>query len=307
MTSLKGIENFASVDPADYKACIDVIEHECKIDQAKVNIRMHHLKFDGNGRPMVKALAQLLYLYIIDYCIASKNRSTELTARQAAKLTKEARELFRHPDISDISPDKTGEAGEALLFFLMEAVLKAPQLVAKMELKTNRRDEVKGSDGIHIKWNDDDQIADFYFGESKLYGSVGDAMTDALKSINNFHDTEMYKHEFTMATKHFKYADENAKKSVEELIRFGEPGPSARVNHACLIGYDWEEYSKLKIGSTTLVEDFKEKLLTDSLRITKLLDSRFTKFERKYLCFEVFFIPFPSVKDFRNEFNAALN
>lgn len=308
MQPIKNIGKFISVDPTDYDACIDVIEHDCKISGIQANMRVHHLKFDGNGRPMTKALANMLYEYIIDYCIASKNRPTELTARQSTRLTKEARSLFRHPDISDKSPDKTGEAGEVLLFFLMEAILKAPQLVSKMELKTNRKDEVKGSDGIHVKWNEDDQIVDFYFGESKLYRDIGSAITDALASVNNFHESEMYKHEFTMVTKHFKYADEESKKAVTELIRLGEPGQSARVNHACLIGYNWEEYSKIIIDRPAkLLQDFREKLLQDSKRLSELLNKRFNKFERTQLCFEVFFIPFPSVKDFRNDFNAALD
>ena len=72
------------------------------------------------------------------------------------------------PKITDNSPDKTGEAGETLLFFLMEAVLGAPQLVAKMELKTNSNDEVKGSDGIHVRWNEQDKLVDLYFGNYYL-------------------------------------------------------------------------------------------------------------------------------------------
>lgn len=308
MKAIKNIEKLISVNPTDYEACIDVIQHECEVSDVQANMRIHHLKFDGNGRPMTKALANMLYEYIIDYCIASKNRPTELTSRQATKLTKEARNLFRHPDISDKSPDKTGEAGEVLLFFLMEAILKAPQLVSKMELKTNRRDEIKGSDGIHVKWNDEDKVVDFYFGESKLYRDIGSAITDALESINSFHASEMYKHEFTMVTKHFKYADEESKSAVIELIKLGEPGQSVRINHACLIGYNWEEYNRLTPAKPDkLLQDFKERLLQDSTRLSDHLNKRFSSFERKQLCFDVFFIPFPSVKDFRNEFNAALD
>ena len=60
------------------------------------------------------------------------------------------------------NPDRTGEAGEVLLFFLVEAILEAPQIVAKMELKTNHKDEVKGSDGIHARWNEKLGLVDFF-------------------------------------------------------------------------------------------------------------------------------------------------
>jgi len=39
----------------------------------------------------------------------------------------------------------------------------------------------------------------------------------------------------------------------------------------------------------------------------KLLQKSFDKFDKKYLKFDVFFIPFPSVEAFRNAFNEALD
>lgn len=254
---------------------------------------------------MVKALAEVLYDYVIDYCLAARSREAPLTNAQAARLTREARELFRHPPVTDDDPDQTGEAGEALLFFLTEAVLKAPQIVAKMELKTNSKDEIKGSDGIHARWNSTDQLVDFFFGESKLYKDVNSAVSAAIKSVNSFHDNEMYKHELVMVTKHFKYADEKIKEEISALITRGEPGPKARINHACLIGYDWEKYTNL--NKNNLHEDFKECLLKDSSKIIANLDKKFSKFEKTHLRFEFFFIPFPSVTAFRNSFNSALS
>ena len=254
---------------------------------------------------MVKALADMLYSYIIDYCIASRNRPDQLTPQQALRLAKEARNLFRHPNLENGQDDRTGEAGEALLFFLMEAVLQAPQMVAKMELKTNHRDEVKGSDGIHARWNAEENMVEFYFGESKFYKSVNAAITSALKSISDFHDNGMYKHEFSIVTKHFKFADEKMKSDLSALVTGGEPGPRVRINHACLIGYDWEEYNNMTPKDMRVA--VKELLIRDGKEIVKKLNGSFSNFERKYLCFEIFFLPFPSVSEFRNEFNDALN
>lgn len=308
MVKLADIHQFIAIEPGDYATCLDSIEHTQQIKNLTTNLRFHHLKFDGNGRPMSKALAELLYQYIIHYCIAAKNRSSPLTAKESTILTKEARKLFRHPDITDESPDKTGEAGEALLFFLIESIISAPQIVSKMELKTNRKLEANGSDGIHARWHEEDQIVDFYFGESKLYRDVDSAIKSALESIESFHADEIYKHEFTMITKHFKYADEEVQKAVTEHIRLGEPGPNARVNHACLIGYNWDAYNNEgnKSGRELSV-DFRNKFLLETSLIAEKLDAKLAGFARTHLRFDVFFMPFPSVQNFRNEFNEALD
>lgn len=309
MTSLEELNKNISVDLTDYNDCIDVIEHEYCINGINAQIRMHYMKFDGNGSPMVKALAKTLYTYIIDYCIATRNRPESLNTRQSAKLIKEARDLFRHPEVSDDSPDKTGEAGELLLFFLIEAVLKAPQLVSKMELKTNHKDEVKGSDGIHARLNEKTGLVDFFFGESKLYKDSSSAIADAIKSVDQFHDIEMYQHEFTMVTKHFKYADEKTRDAITSLVIHGEPGSNVSINHACLIGYDFKGFQELSVIGTPdqIHKEFLDAFVKDGKRLTKLIQKRFNKFGKKHIKFDVFFLPFPSVVAFRNAFNAALD
>ena len=138
---LCSLNDFLSVCQKSYNKCIDVVEHQHVVNGIFAKMRLHHLKFDGNGQPMIKALAEYLYRHIIDYCIAAKNRSTALTPQDATRLTKEAKKLFIHPPATDDDPDQTGEAGETLLYFFIESVLSAPQVVAKMELKTNRKDE----------------------------------------------------------------------------------------------------------------------------------------------------------------------
>lgn len=306
--ALKNLSTFLSVSKADLDSCIESIAHAEKISGIHAELRLHCLKLNGNGEPMVKALAEALYRYIIDYCLSCRDRPDLLDNRQAAKVIKEARSLFRHPARSEDNPDTSGEAGESLLFFLIEAILGAPQLVAKMELKTNSNDEVKGSDGIHARWNEDDLVVDFYFGEAKLYKSAGDAVSAALKSIDSFHESKMYKHEFTMITKHFKYADDEVRKAIEEHISLGEPGPTARINHACLIGYDCKHYEGTASPTNKqTIDALKTSLTSDSKALSELLNKRFERFSKKHLRFDFFFMPFPSVQEFRDAFNEALD
>jgi HamA len=301
------INKLISVEKVDYKHCIDHVEHDQNIEGVKTVIRFHYVKFDGNGQPMLGALAETLYDYIIHYCIASRNRDDALTATQSARLTKEARKLFVHPEATEDDPDQTGEAGEMLLYFLIESILDAPQVVSKMELKTNKNKEINGSDGIHMKWCKADGVVDVYFGEAKIHQSLSGALGSAFKSISSFHDEGMYKHEFLMVTKHFKYADESIKKEVEKLIVRGEPGSEVRVNHACLIGYNWNEYKQLlEKGSEDIETEFRRILKNDAPRVVKLLNNRFNGFDKRHLNFDFFFMPFISVQEFRDAFNKAL-
>lgn len=304
---LVDLSEFLSACKSDYEKCISVIEHDHTIDGVTTTTRLHYLKFDGNGKPMISTLAEVLYEHIIHYCLSAKNRSKILTANESTRLTKEARKLFIHPPASELDPDQTGEAGEALLYFMLESVLGVPQIVAKMELKTNHNDEIKGSDGIHMGWNEEEQLVDLYFGEAKLYQDIGAAMTSALNSIDTFHENNMCQHEFKLATKHFKYADERVQQEVNELLRTGVPREEVRINHACLIGYNWAEYKKLSsLTGPKLSDEFRQKYKADSERLHKLLRDRFNTFKKKHLRFEIFFLPFPTVQEFRDAFNKAL-
>ena len=304
---LATLNDLLSVCKKNYDDCVDTVTHQQAIRGVTATTRLHHLKFDGNGQPLITALAEYLYEHIIGYCIAARNRPETLSLLNATRLTKEAKELFRNPIATNDDPDETGEAGEMLLYFLMEAVLGAPQVVAKMELKTNKAMEIHGSDGIHMACNPIDSMVDVYFGEAKLYQDIGAAMTSAFKSIEAFHTADMCRHEFKMVTKHFKHADLSVQTAVTDLLRDGVPTQNVRVNHALLIGYNWDGFNGLPQQPVRkLVAEFQARYVADAPRLHELLQKRFESFAHKHLRFEVFFLPFTKVQDFRDAFNKAL-
>lgn len=268
---------------------------------------MHHLKFDANGQPKVADLAKCLVNHAIDYAISARNRPAVMTPQEGMKYAQAARKLFRVVAAPAGTADLAGEAGELLLYFLLEAVLEAPQVVAKIELKTNPALEVNGSDGIHMRWHPVDNLVDVYFGESKLYNDVGAALRNAFNSIENFHANGMRDHEYSMATKFFKGVDNNVKAAVTEVLDTGKPGPGARINHACLIGYDWTANGLTPGQAAAAVEaEYQRQYLADAARLHQALQTRFDNCQRKQFGFEVFFIPFTSVQAFRDAFNAAM-
>ncbi len=149
-----------------------------------------------------------------------------------------AREYFRKFQDS-------GEVGELLLFFLLEAAFGAPQVVCKMEQKMNPVHEVTGSDGIHIKWDHTDDHLDVYLGESKLYQSISNALTSVFESVAEFHDDGRLDNELHLVTAHFKHLDDDLQTTVTQFMNRESSADKCHIIHACLIGWDWNKYGLL--------------------------------------------------------------
>jgi hypothetical protein len=284
-----------------YNACLDCIETDLAVDGVQVTLRYHHLRFDGNGQPKFQDLAKCLADHLVEYCLSARRRDNPRQAHEFGKLHREARGLLRKFDTS-------GESGELLLYFLMESVLGAPQIVAKMDLKTNHKLEVFGSDGIHMKWNAEDNCLDLYFGEAKLEQTVSSALDNAFASIEKFHAEGAMDLEFGLVTSHFKWADDKVRAAVVDYVDRQKPGSDCRINHACLIGYNWEEYMNLgTLRLDALEKEFKLRYKDHAPHLQQMLSTRFDKCSRKHLRFEMFFLPFRTVQEFRDAFIKAVS
>ena len=58
----------------------------------------------------------------------------------------------------------------------------APQLIAKMSLKTNPKMPVHGADGVHVRYSKADKRLLLYWGESKVHADVGAAISAGFKA-----------------------------------------------------------------------------------------------------------------------------
>lgn len=295
------LEKYLEVAVDHYDAHLDSVNCEAGIAGVKTTLRFHHLRFDANGQPKFGDLARCLAQHVVTFCLSAQQREPADRWDQRVKIANEAKRLFR-------ADDRSGEAGELLLYFLLETVLGAPQIVAKMDLKMNAKAEVHGSDGIHVRWHREDGQLDLYFGESKLEQDVGSALTNAFASIERFHVNGMQEHEFGMVTRHYKWAESETKRSVLRYIDRGQPGGDCRINHACLIGYNWEEYAGLSgVALGRLEAEFKARYINDAERLRTMLARRFNDCTRRHLRFEMFFLPFRSVQEFRTAFVRELH
>jgi len=312
---MQNLNEYLQASQKYYDKLFDNVEHNNIVNGVDVNLHFKYLKFDPNGNPKIDLLVNTLFNYFTHYCFSARKRTYDENMDEMEQeffrneLMNEAKELFRkwqEEDITDNNQPKSGEIGEMILWLVMEVVIKAPQVVAKMDLKTNPNLEVFGSDGIHLKIDDNDML-NIFFGEAKFYGDIYKALDSAFESIEGFHSNEMNIHEYNLVTTHYKYLKDTQQDKIYKYITGKIKDHEVKINHACLIGYDWDKYKRLDTNERIeFIKNFTEVYEEETKRLTNLIQTRFDKFSKKEFTFEVFFIPFKSVQELRTAFNGKL-
>ncbi len=212
----------------------------------------------------------------------------------------EARKLFR-------THATTGQPGELLVYFLIEAVLQAPQVLKKMPITTNPNEERKGSDGVHARWGAG-QLLEVMFAEAKLYEDFDAALGAAFKSMTEFHDSATKDLEINYFLNTYTVLDPEQRKLISSYVE-GENRDKCQQAHVCLIGYDWQEYGHLKSATEKekFLQEFEQRYLAWAREeMAPALRAELRKFKHAHLKFEFFFLPFTSVDNFRQLFLGAL-
>jgi hypothetical protein len=155
-------------DPEALDVHLSLVERDIAINGCQVKIHCHCLTVDGNGRVQPRRLAEFMRNAVADYAIPrsqlakAKARDTKYNSTEAVTaLVEQARRSF-----TDLA--KTGEGGEMLLFLLAERFLKLPQVLCKMDLKTDSRMHYHGADGVYAGVTPEG-VLKHYWGESKIY------------------------------------------------------------------------------------------------------------------------------------------
>jgi len=287
-----------------YSVTLSQLSKTYSSSKIPVVAQFHYLKLHRvTGEPLLNKLVSVLIDQLVQFCLKASRYSNLHEPSDHHALHREACSLLR-------KYIKGGEAGEILIYFLIESILNAPQLVAKMDLKTNTKAESLGSDGLHFKWNHQDEILEIYSAESKLEKKPGKAVTNLIKSLSKFHLDKTFENEFRLATAHFKHADKDMQEMVEKVLNNSLGEITYRIRHACLVGYDWEGYSNLSGKDVRDREaQFIARYEADKNRLSTLLENKFKNLNSTVsglVIFDVFFLPFTSVQSFRTSFNEAI-
>jgi hypothetical protein len=150
------LHDLLEVDKKDYSDLFSTIEHEISCgDVPAASVRLHFIRHDAGGLVPMGKVVDTLISYITHFCFTSERRA-DLGEQARNRTFVEAKRLFR-------KNSTTGQPGELLVYFLIEAVLQAPQVLKKMLITTNPNDERKGSDGVHIRWAAQDELLEVIF------------------------------------------------------------------------------------------------------------------------------------------------
>jgi hypothetical protein len=291
-------------------AYLETVACNVRITPTKTQAHCHFIALDGNRRPRVNDFARFIGHRIVDFAIPRSEvrralAEAKLTGSVApvAKLNSKARNLFtRLP--------KSGEGGEVLLSVLAETILRLPQVLTKMVLKTSSKMHVHGCDGIHLGVSQENGNLALYWGESKLYGNAADAVRECFASIAPFlldsggssaaqdRDLQLMRDGI----------DLNDTALEEALKRYLNPDDSMfkRLEYRglCLVAFDSDAYpATANSKEMEQVKNDVKRAFTDHKR---QIQKRVSSEGIQRFCIEVFCLPFPSVEDFRKAFRMEL-
>ena len=284
---------------------LTLVERDVSVDGQSVKVHCHCLALDGNGRIQLHRLAQFMRNAAVDYAMPrskvaeAKKRDAKFNSTEAvAELVERAKRSF-----TDLAT--SGEGGEMLLYLLAERYLKLPQILCKMDLKTDEKMHYHGSDGVYAGITDDGTLK-LYWGESKVYATAGKAITACLDSlapylIENEHEGSERERDLLLLSDKADLTDERLTLALRKYFDRSSP-MSNRVRYCgvALVGFGVKFYpGGGAVGVANEIAAATKAALVDWV---ETVGKGITKNKLESLEIEFFCIPLPSAKDFRKVF-----
>ncbi|MBA4087555.1 MAG: hypothetical protein C0491_07110 [Novosphingobium sp.] len=269
----------------------------------------------GSGGPNIDALIRYIYRSLIPFCLPRGEVKRVLEDAWAAKdsnaiiaLGDRARELFVRTRGAALNG---GEAGELILFLILEALVKAPLLVSKMSLKTNSNMNVHGRDGIHVRYCPDLRGLVLHLGEAKLHGGLAAAVDDAIKSIVG------YLGDLALRTREIDIINGNMDLTglapeAQDYLRatlnpYTSPPPVFHTIHTCFVGFNYPAYGQVaRLSGDKIETAFREIYAKRAGEIAQLIQKKVGDALPPPSRLRFFVMPFPDLTVFRKAFAQKL-
>lgn len=285
----------------------------CKNEQiidTKADMHIYMLRLDGNNRPRTNDFVDFLINRIVDYCIPPSERKEAREKDAKYNTTQYQSQLFRKAEGLFTDLENTGEAGELALSVLVQSVLQMPQVLCKMSLKTNPEVHFHGADGIYGKYEIETEKYCLYWGESKIYKDMGEALSDCFNSLKDFLIEEgvggtRKERDLSLFRSNLDFNDPYLEEAILKYLDPENPQYlKLEYRGVCLVGYEESAYSKdfSKIEDdiyseiSEKIEQFKKTIRTRIINRTPL---------EKFVL-EIFLVPFANVDDFRKLFQKLI-
>lgn len=270
--------------------------HKDSLTDDAVAIHYYSLAHDKDGRPMVRAMLEWLFKFVTYYALHNRKIDAATDVPAISQLTIQALSKFQSAG--------GDEAGEFLLWAFLEAILRAPQAVAKMSHKDNSESPVLGSDAVHAAWDEAARRLTLLFGESKLQQSASDCIGSAFKSLEEAISTAGIQKERTFLTDYPSQLEPGLETKLEAWWLSKPLDFEVAYAYAFLLGFDLPAYLEL---AKKLFDD-PRKHVQDAYRtyhanLKQMLQKRLPlngRMPTQQLY--VFFLPFSSVGQLRDEF-----
>lgn len=298
-------------DLSRLSANLGTIDHTVETECSELTLRLHYPAF-RQRKPMVAELIDAVSMHIINFCLPRKHvldvhdlygkiGSEEFTQRFEA-LRQEAFDLFKR---AHLATNRNGEAGELILYLLTEWVLGAPQIIAKMSLKTNTEMPVHGADGVHVRFCSDTDRLYVYWGEAKLYQDIGDAIFEAAKSIAESLKDEKIKHEISLVKRYLDLSGLSDAAKAAMLSMLDPFGAGYAKRHdviSCLIAFDFEAFAAAQASEGDAEKEFLTLALAKLKEVAPKIATTLKNKGMAHQPVEMFIIPVPSIARLRELF-----
>lgn len=289
---------------------IEEVRYSVDIPETNAKGYCYCIKIDNNGNLRLQDLIEYIDTRIVDYAIPKKeideagsDYNNTGSTRKILELQKKAENLF-----TDLK--NTGEGGEILLYILTQDILKLPQLISKMSLKTSGKLHYQGADGIHFQYNETTKNLELYWAESKMYKDLNTAISKCFESIKGFlldpqGYTSTQERDIDLITSNI-HQNINNEELENVLLTFFDKDSELSNNLVykgiCFIGFDYDKYPK-KDDITKTTNDIKNAILAEYDNWHNTLGKKIKKhinLDKKEI--HIFLMPFPSVEDFRKHY-----
>ncbi|HZS80797.1 MAG TPA: DUF1837 domain-containing protein [Herbaspirillum sp.] len=302
----EALVRLARGEPTALAGLLHDVESYALVNGTKVTTHCHCLKLDGNGRPRIEDLVKVVAEHVLDYAIprtqireAIDEVSRTGSTQKIVRLENEAKALF-----TDL--ERSGEGGELLLFALAEKILRLPQIICKMSLKTNTRMHVHGADGLHAGADSTTGKLLLYWGESKIYGNVTNAIRECLASVAPMlTKNSAGQRDLQLLQRH---ADLNDPALETAFKKFLDPDSeefnSLEFRGLCLVGFDCDAYPGASSATqvSTIVQEIAKILPIWKEHVKKQI----SKEKLDVFAMHFLLVPFPSVEKFRKFIRMSL-
>lgn len=292
----------------DLSHVLTTVSTHTKIDGTKALAHCHHVALDGSGLPRLQDFTNEVAYWLMEYVIprrklmeAASADATE-TRLKNERLRQQAIETFKTTGLS-------GEQGEMLLFVLAEAFLGLPQLLCKMDLKTDPNMHFHGLDGVHCGPGETDNDLAVYWCESKVHQDLDHALSDALDGLKPFlmsagSGGSDKRRELALLDRYMDLGDVELQKHVlDSITPTSVAFNSVSWRGLCLVGFD-HEYPNAPHMITA--EEFTEKIKAHFPKWCKKVKKRAENRKLELFEIHILYMPFGFCHDFRESMKRSL-